>query len=66
MRAATEAEALIGDPEEIVGRVREYEAVGVDYILMLDVSGSREALRTFGKEVLPEFSETAATARAAQ
>jgi alkanesulfonate monooxygenase SsuD/methylene tetrahydromethanopterin reductase-like flavin-dependent oxidoreductase (luciferase family) len=59
MRAATEGEALIGDAREIAGRVRAYEEVGVDYILMLDVSGSRDALRTFGREVLPQFTEHA-------
>ncbi len=57
MRQATEEEALIGDPREIIGRLKEYEAVGVDYILMLDVSGSHDALRTFGAEIMPEFAE---------
>ena len=31
--------------------------LGVDYILMLDVSGSHDALRTFGVEIMPEFAE---------
>ena len=57
MRQATEEEALIGDPDEIVGRLKEYQAVGVDYVLMLDVSGSHDALRTFGAEIMPEFAE---------
>ena len=57
MRQATEEETLIGDPQEIIGRLKEYEAVGVDYVLMLDVSGSHEALRTFGDEIMPEFAE---------
>jgi len=65
MRQATEEEALIGDPQEIVGRLREYEAVGVDYVLMLDVSGSRDALRTFGDEIMPEFAEPGAKTEAA-
>jgi len=66
MRQATEEEALIGDPVEIIGRLKEYEAVGVDYVLMLDVSGSREALHTFGAEIMPEFAEPSAkTATAA-
>lgn len=58
MRAATEGEALIGDVDEIHDRLKAYEAVGVDYILMLDVSGSRTALRVFGTELLPEFAAT--------
>lgn len=57
MRAATEMEALIGDPEEIIGRLKAYEAAGVDNILLLDISGSREALRIFGREVLPHFAD---------
>lgn len=66
MRAATEAEALIGDPEEIAGRVAAYRDNGVDYILMLDVSGSRAALQTFGREVMPQFVTSGATADAAE
>lgn len=58
MRQATEAEALIGDPEEIIGRLKAYEAAGVDHILALDVSGSRQALRTFAREVMPHFPES--------
>lgn len=57
MRQATEEEALIGDPAEIIGRLQEYQAVGVDYVLMLDVSGSHTALQTFGAEIMPEFTE---------
>lgn len=57
MRQATEEEALIGDPAEIIDRLREYEAVGVDYVLMLDVSGSHDALQTFGAEIMPKFAE---------
>ena len=64
MRQATEEEALIGDPEEIAGRLREYEAVGVDYILTLDVSGSHDALRTFGREIMPQFTDPRAKTEA--
>jgi alkanesulfonate monooxygenase SsuD/methylene tetrahydromethanopterin reductase-like flavin-dependent oxidoreductase (luciferase family) len=56
-RAATEQVALIGPPEEIVSRLKVLQAAGVDYVLLLDVSGSREALRTFAREVMPEFAE---------
>ena len=35
-----------------------------DYVLLLDVSGSREALRTFAREVMPEFTEGEASATA--
>ncbi len=38
-------------------RLKTLEAMGVDYVLLLDVSGSREALRTFAREVMPAFAE---------
>jgi alkanesulfonate monooxygenase SsuD/methylene tetrahydromethanopterin reductase-like flavin-dependent oxidoreductase (luciferase family) len=55
-RAQTEKAALIGPPEEIVARLRHLEALGVDYVLLMDVAGSREALRVFAREVMPEFA----------
>jgi alkanesulfonate monooxygenase SsuD/methylene tetrahydromethanopterin reductase-like flavin-dependent oxidoreductase (luciferase family) len=54
-RAATEQAALIGRPDEIIRRLRELQAIGVDYILLLDVAGSRESLRIFAREVMPAF-----------
>jgi alkanesulfonate monooxygenase SsuD/methylene tetrahydromethanopterin reductase-like flavin-dependent oxidoreductase (luciferase family) len=64
IRADTEAEALIGDPDEIVSRIKEYKAVGVDYMLLMDVSGSLSALRTFGNEVMPQVVTPRAEKRA--
>lgn len=63
-RAASEKAALIGPPEEIVRRLKTLQAMGVDYVLLLDVSGSREALRTFAREVMPEFAPQKASATA--
>ncbi len=57
MRRHTETDALIGTPDEIVGRLKLYEAAGVRHMLLIDVGGSREALRLFGREILPEFRE---------
>jgi len=57
MRRRTETDALIGTPEEIIARLKVYEAAGVRNMLLMDVGGSREALRIFGREVLPEFRE---------
>ena len=57
-REATEAAALIGDPQEIIERLKRLEAGGVRHVLLMDVSGSREALRTFAREVMPAFAET--------
>jgi alkanesulfonate monooxygenase SsuD/methylene tetrahydromethanopterin reductase-like flavin-dependent oxidoreductase (luciferase family) len=55
MRRKTETDALIGNPEEIIARLKVYEAAGIRNMLLMDVGGSREALRIFGREVLPEF-----------
>ena len=63
-RAASEKAALIGPPSEIIQRLKTLAAMGVDYVLLLDVSGSREALRTFAREVMPEFTEGEASATA--
>ena len=41
----------------IIARLKVYEATGIRHMLLMDVGGSREALRIFGKEVLPEFRE---------
>jgi alkanesulfonate monooxygenase SsuD/methylene tetrahydromethanopterin reductase-like flavin-dependent oxidoreductase (luciferase family) len=55
MRKATETDALIGTPEEIVERLERLRAGGVEYVLLIDVGGSLSALRTFSREVMPEF-----------
>ena len=57
MRRATESDALIGTPQEIVERLRRLQAGGVEYVLIIDVGGSLAALRTFAREVMPEFAE---------
>jgi alkanesulfonate monooxygenase SsuD/methylene tetrahydromethanopterin reductase-like flavin-dependent oxidoreductase (luciferase family) len=61
-RFATEQAALIGTPDEIIERLRALQAVGVEYVLLLDVTGSRTALRTFAREVMPEFEGPAVAA----
>jgi alkanesulfonate monooxygenase SsuD/methylene tetrahydromethanopterin reductase-like flavin-dependent oxidoreductase (luciferase family) len=55
MRKATETDALIGTPEEIVERLERLRAGGVEYVLLIDVGGSLPALRSFAREVMPEF-----------
>ena len=57
MRAKTETDALIGTPDEIIHRLKVYEAQGIRHMLLMDVGGSREALRIFGRDVMPEFKE---------
>ncbi len=56
MRRANETDALLGTPEEIIGRLKQLEAGGVDYIMVIDVGGSREHLRLFAREVMPAFA----------
>jgi alkanesulfonate monooxygenase SsuD/methylene tetrahydromethanopterin reductase-like flavin-dependent oxidoreductase (luciferase family) len=55
MRRATENDALIGTPDEIVARLKRYQAGGVAYVMLIDVGGSRAALRQFAREIMPEF-----------
>jgi alkanesulfonate monooxygenase SsuD/methylene tetrahydromethanopterin reductase-like flavin-dependent oxidoreductase (luciferase family) len=57
MDEATERDALIGPPAEIVQRLKLLEAGGVEYVMVIDVGGSLDHLRTFAHEVMPEFAE---------
>lgn len=52
---ATEANALYGTPDEICGMLDALNKVGVEYVL-LTISGGREQLRRFAREIMPEFS----------
>lgn len=61
---AGEDAALIGTPEDIIARLRRLQAGGVENVLLIDPSGSREALRVLAREVMPEFRVTAARASA--
>jgi alkanesulfonate monooxygenase SsuD/methylene tetrahydromethanopterin reductase-like flavin-dependent oxidoreductase (luciferase family) len=54
---ASEESALLGTPEEIVARLKKLEAGGVDYVLLVDPTGSKEALRTFAEEIVPAFAD---------
>jgi alkanesulfonate monooxygenase SsuD/methylene tetrahydromethanopterin reductase-like flavin-dependent oxidoreductase (luciferase family) len=57
LHEATEKAALIGPPDEIIRRLQDLRAQGVEYVLLLDVGGSRQALRTFAREVMPAFAQ---------
>lgn len=57
VRIATEEAALIGTPEEIITRIKALEALGVEYLLLLDVTASLDALRVFAREVMPAFAQ---------
>jgi alkanesulfonate monooxygenase SsuD/methylene tetrahydromethanopterin reductase-like flavin-dependent oxidoreductase (luciferase family) len=54
---AGEESALLGTPAEIAARLGKLEAGGVDYVLLVDPTGSKEALQTFAAEIMPAFPE---------
>lgn len=56
-RFATQQSTLIGTPEEIITRLRDLQSVGVESVLIIDVTGSVVALRQFAREVMPAFAE---------
>lgn len=48
--------ALIGYPDEVCERIEALRNVGVNYVLLADITGSREALHIFAREVMPKFA----------
>jgi luciferase family oxidoreductase group 1 len=56
---------LIGSPETIRRRLREFEATGVDQVILLNQAGRTahedicRSLELFAREVMPEFAERA-------
>jgi alkanesulfonate monooxygenase SsuD/methylene tetrahydromethanopterin reductase-like flavin-dependent oxidoreductase (luciferase family) len=52
---AKENAALIGTVDEIVDKLKQLQAGGVDYVLLIDVTGSKQNLRIFADEIMPEF-----------
>jgi alkanesulfonate monooxygenase SsuD/methylene tetrahydromethanopterin reductase-like flavin-dependent oxidoreductase (luciferase family) len=61
---ASEDSALLGTPEEIIARLGQLQAGGVDYVLLVDPTGSKEALRTFADEIMPAFPDPPASRKA--
>jgi alkanesulfonate monooxygenase SsuD/methylene tetrahydromethanopterin reductase-like flavin-dependent oxidoreductase (luciferase family) len=57
---AAENAALIGTPDEIIRQLRQLERGGVEYVLLIDSTGSDQTLRAFANEVMPEFRVAAA------
>lgn len=60
---AMEESALLGTPAEIIQRLRKLESGGVDYVLLVDPTGSKDSLATFAREVMPAFPDVEAHAR---
>jgi alkanesulfonate monooxygenase SsuD/methylene tetrahydromethanopterin reductase-like flavin-dependent oxidoreductase (luciferase family) len=62
MVAADDA-ALIGTPEEIIEKLRQLAARGVEYVLLSNATASRKTLEDFAREIMPHVA--GAPARAA-
>ena len=54
---ASEESALLGTPDEIIARLKKLEAGGVDYVLLIDPTGSIGSLSAFAEEIMPAFAE---------
>jgi alkanesulfonate monooxygenase SsuD/methylene tetrahydromethanopterin reductase-like flavin-dependent oxidoreductase (luciferase family) len=52
---ATEKNALFGTPDEIGAMLEELQTAGVEYIL-LTISGGKDQLRRFAREIMPAFA----------
>ena len=55
-RDATEAATVCGTPDACIARLKELEAVGVDYVLFNDPWGGIDRLRFFAREVMGAFA----------
>lgn len=55
---------LVGTPEQVVARIREFEAAGVD-LLLLQFSPQLEEMERFARDIIPHFRETQAVRRIA-
>jgi alkanesulfonate monooxygenase SsuD/methylene tetrahydromethanopterin reductase-like flavin-dependent oxidoreductase (luciferase family) len=56
---ASENAALIGTPDEIIAQLRQLARGGVEYVLLIDSTGSKETLRKFADEVMPHVRSVA-------
>jgi alkanesulfonate monooxygenase SsuD/methylene tetrahydromethanopterin reductase-like flavin-dependent oxidoreductase (luciferase family) len=54
-RAASEASAMYGSPDEIARKLEALRDMGVEYVLLNGGGTSRENLRRFAREVMPAF-----------
>ena len=46
---------LVGTPEQVTARIREYEAAGVD-LMLLQFSPQREEMARFGRDVITPYA----------
>jgi alkanesulfonate monooxygenase SsuD/methylene tetrahydromethanopterin reductase-like flavin-dependent oxidoreductase (luciferase family) len=61
MVAADDA-ALIGTPEEIVEKLRQLAARGVEYVLLSNATANRKSLEVFAGEIMPHVARAPARA----
>jgi len=57
--AAIDDAAIIGEPHEVIARLKELKAMGVEYVMMT-AAGGLEALRLFAREVMPALQDEGA------
>ena len=61
--ADTEANALYGTPDEICRTLHALRDAGADYVLLTIAGGSREQMRRFARDIMPEFSRPRTSAQ---
>jgi alkanesulfonate monooxygenase SsuD/methylene tetrahydromethanopterin reductase-like flavin-dependent oxidoreductase (luciferase family) len=54
---------LIGNPDQIIERLKRMEANGIEYVLLAEASGSVKALERFANEIMPAFRRRPQAAR---
>jgi alkanesulfonate monooxygenase SsuD/methylene tetrahydromethanopterin reductase-like flavin-dependent oxidoreductase (luciferase family) len=59
MVAADDA-ALIGTPEEIIEKLRQLSARGVEYVLLSNATATRKTLEVFATEIMPHVARASA------
>lgn len=64
-----EENLVLGHPDQVIGKLRQYEAIGVDAFIYyasmgLDMERQKQSLRLFIDKVLPEFQTVKAMAHA--
>jgi alkanesulfonate monooxygenase SsuD/methylene tetrahydromethanopterin reductase-like flavin-dependent oxidoreductase (luciferase family) len=63
--AAVDDAAIIGEPEEVIRRLRILQSWGIDYVMMT-AAGGIEGLRLFAREVMSVMGDDTKAAKAAE
>ncbi len=59
-RFKAEEAYLIGNPDEIIGQLYDLRANGIEYVLLSMTS--RDGVRRFARDIMPEFARVSASA----